>query len=268
MFSIIIPLYNKELSVKNTIKSVLNQSFKEFEIIVVNDGSTDKSVEKAKEISDERIKIIDQENQGVSAARNRGIKEAKFHWIIFLDADDLWLDNHLQEINRLISKYPTFQVFASSYRRSDNKVIKLWREDVEDYIVDDYFYGMLHQHIVCTGCIVIRSAIFDMIDAFNPALEIGEDIELWGRIGKLFPIVKSNTVTVVYNVDAKNRISLGKYKMDKSIFSVLDFKKMEKETEIEFYKMTIVQKIKDFIIHGDIKNLMFLLKKYGLKLLW
>jgi len=90
MFSVVIPLYNKERSVKNTIESVLNQTFQDFEVIVVNDGSTDNSLEVVKSFNDERIRIINQKNSGVSSARNRGIKEAKYEWIAFLDADDLW----------------------------------------------------------------------------------------------------------------------------------------------------------------------------------
>ena len=80
MFSVVIPLYNKELSIKNTIQSVLNQTFQDFEIVVVNDGSTDNSLHVLKEIDDTRIRIINKTNGGVSSARNRGIKEAKFRW--------------------------------------------------------------------------------------------------------------------------------------------------------------------------------------------
>ena len=76
MFYIIIPLYNKELSIKNTIQSVLSQTCQDFEIVVINDGSTDKGVKIVESVKDNRIRLIQQENQGVSAARNRGIKEA------------------------------------------------------------------------------------------------------------------------------------------------------------------------------------------------
>lgn len=90
MFSIIIPLYNKEKFIKRALDSILNQSFQEFEIIVVNDGSKDNSEEKVKEVSDPRIKIINQVNAGVSAARNRGAEEAQYKYLAFLDADDIW----------------------------------------------------------------------------------------------------------------------------------------------------------------------------------
>ena len=105
MFSVIIPLYNKELSISNTIQSVLDQTFQNFEIVIVNDGSTDNSVKEVEKFDDKRIRLIHQENQGVSAARNRGIEEAKYEWIAFLDADDLWMENHLEEMTKLIHDY-------------------------------------------------------------------------------------------------------------------------------------------------------------------
>ena len=90
MFSIIIPLYNKQESVTASVQSILDQTFQEFEIVVVNDGSTDASVERLKEIEDPRIRLIEQQNQGVSVARNTGIAHACNRYIAFLDADDLW----------------------------------------------------------------------------------------------------------------------------------------------------------------------------------
>ena len=88
-FSIIIPLYNKENAIEKTLKSVFNQSFTDYEVIVINDGSTDKSKEKVYAFSDSRLRLISTENKGVSQARNLGISESKGKLIAFLDADDL-----------------------------------------------------------------------------------------------------------------------------------------------------------------------------------
>ena len=106
MFSIVIPLYNKELSISNTIQSVLDQTFQNFEIVIVNDGSTDNSVKEVEEFDDKRIRLIHQKNQGVSAARNRGIEEAKYEWVAFLDADDLWMKEHLEEYAKVVIENP------------------------------------------------------------------------------------------------------------------------------------------------------------------
>ena len=103
-FSVVIPLYNKQNYIKETIKSVLNQTFQNFEIVVVNDGSKDDSIKIIESIQDYRIKLVHQENSGVSVARNMGIKEANAKYIAFLDADDLWLPEFLQTIYELIQK--------------------------------------------------------------------------------------------------------------------------------------------------------------------
>src|SRR4051812_32162135 len=95
-FSVIIPLYNKANYIENTIKSVLNQTFTDFEIIVVNDESTDESETIVLGFNDKRIQLFNQKNQGVSVARNHGIEKAKGKLVAFLDADDYWFHNHLE----------------------------------------------------------------------------------------------------------------------------------------------------------------------------
>ena len=87
MISVVIPLYNKEKQIRKTLQSVLTQTFQDFEIVVVNDGSTDNSAIEVEKVKDPRIRLIHQQNAGVSAARNKGIEEARYELIAFLDAD-------------------------------------------------------------------------------------------------------------------------------------------------------------------------------------
>lgn len=115
MFSVVIPLYNKELSIINTIQSVLDQTFQNFEIVVVNDGSTDRSVEMVEQFNDPRIRIINKSNGGVSSARNRGIQEAKYELVAFLDADDFWEPEYLYEMIKLIKEFPQAAIWGCSY---------------------------------------------------------------------------------------------------------------------------------------------------------
>ena len=100
-FSVIIPVYNKEKYLSKTIESVLQQSFLDFEIIIINDGATDSSEKIIEGFKDPRIQYIKQENQGVSAARNAGIKAANTNYIALLDADDIWKENYLEKIDAL-----------------------------------------------------------------------------------------------------------------------------------------------------------------------
>src|SRR5690554_5620989 len=105
-FSIIIPLYNKEKHIKNTLQSVLDQSFSNFEVIIVNDGSTDNSLNQVNAVIDERIKVYSIENSRVSAASNYGIKKAQAEYITFLHADDLWESHHLKNLDELLKTFP------------------------------------------------------------------------------------------------------------------------------------------------------------------
>ena len=110
LFSVVIPLYNKENYISETINSVLKQSVQDFELIVINDGSTDKSLDIVKSFNDFRISLIDQKNIGLSATRNKGIKLAKGRIVALLDADDLWQPNFLKEIKSFHEAHPDIDV--------------------------------------------------------------------------------------------------------------------------------------------------------------
>src|SRR5690606_35592492 len=113
----IIPLYNKERHIKSTIESVLAQTFQDFEIIIVNDGSTDNSEALVNSISDPRIKYFKQENKGVSTARNFGIEKSSAKLIAFLDADDYWYPNHLNHLKTLFETFPGCGIYATGYEK-------------------------------------------------------------------------------------------------------------------------------------------------------
>ena len=119
MFSVVIPLYNKAHTIINTLKSALNQTFVDFEIVIVDDGSADNGLEVIKQFTnDERIRIISQKNQGVSAARNNGIIHAKYEYIALLDGDDEWEMSFLEQMKRAIEKFPDAGFYgASSWHR-------------------------------------------------------------------------------------------------------------------------------------------------------
>lgn len=121
--SIIIPLFNKETTIKKTIESVLNQSYYNYEIVVVNDGSTDRSESIVRSIRDERIRLVSKHNEGVSSARNMGIINAKGSWILFLDADDIMLPNALKLLTDNIVNDTTI-VAANFLVKTDKDLIK------------------------------------------------------------------------------------------------------------------------------------------------
>ena len=120
MISVVIPLYNKEHQIAETLRSVLEQTFQDFEVVIVDDGSTDKSSEEALKIRDPRIRFVRQENAGVSAARNRGIEEARFDLIAFLDADDRWKPEYLQ--TQYDPSAASLPVITNSYMPTDPSI--------------------------------------------------------------------------------------------------------------------------------------------------
>ena len=121
-FSVVIPLYNKASHVARSIISVLSQTFADFEVIIVNDASTDHSIEEAKKIKDRRIRILDRDEPGPGgyAARNLGIKVANGDWVAFLDADDEWFPDHLERMQELIFQYPEVNIIGCGWRNSMN----------------------------------------------------------------------------------------------------------------------------------------------------
>lgn len=270
MFSIVIPLYNKEQSVKNTIQSVLTQKFKEFEIVIVNDGSTDNSVQIVEQIQDSRIRIIHQKNGGVSAARNRGIKEAKYDWIAFLDADDIWKENHLQTLVGMIKDFPEDKVFCTSHTKS--KYIQTYQPKlINDYeVIEDYFeIVMKNVDFFWTGAVCIHKSVFEKMGGFIVGITRGEDLEMWARIGKKFRIIRSLQNTVTYSIDAENKLTTNKYSFDSSILSVINTK--DKKTtfyEHLYYKKIVYERFKRLIRQGNIRDMVKTLKKHGFRFLF
>lgn len=208
-FSVIIPLYNKEKSVSSTVESVLNQTYPHFELIIVNDGSTDSSLEVVQQFDDPRIRIIDKENGGVSSARNVGIKAAKYEYIIPLDADDLWLPFALAEFVELVRDYPQAQVFCTSSCISE----KQFKGFNKKYYVEDYFYVsavLLAKYgtpLMVTGSVAVKKTCFDMVGNYDENVQHGEDIDLWLRLNANCRIAKSELVTMIYRLNSENRAS-------------------------------------------------------------
>ena len=261
MFSVIIPLYNKEASIKNTIHSVLNQKFKKFELIIVNDGSTDSSFEVVKKINDDRIRLIDQTNQGVSSARNRGIEEAQFNWVAFLDADDLWLDNHLEVVADMIEKYPYENFFSTSFKYSDNREVFRYTRMSGTFKVHNYFKEARKETLVWTGTAVINKKCFNTVGLYNTNLKVGEDTDLWIRLARKYDLIKSSTVTAVYRIEAENRTALSK-KLETTYIYYIPFEKIEDNDEKAYFKEMITNRLYQYARAGDLNNFLKLKNRY------
>lgn len=211
-FSVVIPLYNKEKHIKRSIDSILIQTVQDFEIIVVDDGSIDGSADIVKMYEDNRIILIEQENQGVSVARNRGIECAKYDYIAFLDADDEWLTEHLSDIRNMIQSYPKAGLYSTAYLaiEKDGSIINNWKRKSIDnlYYKIDYFKEVClndSQLPVHSSAVCIPKYIFEEIGNFAEGHKHGEDMDMWGRIAFHFDIIFNSDISSKYYRDAENR---------------------------------------------------------------
>ena len=212
-FSIIIPLYNKEKFIGRTIQSVLAQNGSDYEIVIVNDCSTDRSVEVAQQYAAPNIRIIEHaQNRGLSAARNTGIRHATADYIAFLDADDLWKPGYLSKIRSLIDAFPVARLFATHYEElypggvtvlpATN--LKNWDRDG---IVPDFFDSSLGQPIYFPGSLCVHRSVFGQIGDFDETITYGEDVDFNIRANSVYKLAYSATALVTYTMVSQNQIT-------------------------------------------------------------
>jgi glycosyltransferase involved in cell wall biosynthesis len=210
--SVIIPLFNKEPHIARALNSVLNQTFQDFEIIVVDDGSTDNGANIVREFTDMRIRFIQQENQGASSARNHGTDCAKGELIAFLDADDEWTSLHLELLTTQLELFPEAGAYSTSYTfcRKDGSIFHPNYKAMPPFpfegLLPNYFKSAsLGDPPICTSVVGIPKKIFREMGGFLPSEWMGEDHDLWGKIALVYPIAFSSEVGCIYHTDAVNR---------------------------------------------------------------
>lgn len=287
LISIVIPLYNKEKHIKKTIFSVLNQTFNDFEIIIINDGSTDNSLKVLDVIKDERLKIFSTINQGVSKARNFGISKAKGKFIAFLDADDIWFKHHLEDLKKLQEQFPNCGLYCKAYLKKEGNLNTPSRYNFISNntswkgIVKDYFKASTVNSIAWTSAVMIPKKILEDYKGFDEKITLGagEDTDLWIRIALNYKVAFSNKVSAIHILDSDNRISnsntnlrrfidLDKYeeeaKNNPSLKTYLDLNRYSFALQYKLVKNTL--KAKDYIdkINPDSlnKKQLFLLKQH------
>jgi glycosyltransferase involved in cell wall biosynthesis len=206
-FSIVIPVFNKENFIGNTLKSVLGQTFSDYEIIVINDGSTDQSETVIQSFSDERIRYFSKKNEGVAVARNFGINQAESEFVCFLDADDFWYPDFLKTMHTYSKRFPEQKVFACAIEiETQNKTFPANYSIVkkEDFEIVDFFDAGQNECVLWTSAVAIRKSVFETVGNFDTNINKGEDTELWIRIGLEFPIVFLWQVLARYVYDPKS----------------------------------------------------------------
>lgn len=260
MFSVIIPLYNKAPYIEKAIRSVTAQTCRDFELIVIDDGSKDGGFETAKKLLDVLTPPLGgwgatcQKNQGVSVTRNNGVKLAKYDYIAFLDADDWWAPTYLEGMKNLIAQYPEAGIYGSCYYKVKNgKHIQAnigVPEGFQQGLIN-YFqvYAKTLWMPLWTGATVIKKNIFHENNGFKPTLKLGEDFDLWVRVALKYPVAFLNKPLAYYNQDVEQANRAIGTKLHKPQEHMLFALKELYETEKP---------------DSDLKHLMDALRVYGL----
>lgn len=207
--TVVSPVHNKEKYLEKTLKCVLNQSYKNFEFILVDDGSVDASGEICDKyaLEDSRIKVIHQKNGGVSNARNTGIKAAKYELIAFIDADDFWKEDYLERMMELINKFPDVNIYSSKYTTIQGGKIM----SREDYFSSEQKYVLFDLISRCarkarfpihSSSVIIKKLAIENVGYFDERITCFEDFDLFVRLALNSKVAYLNQEPLsFYNLD-------------------------------------------------------------------
>lgn len=218
MISVVIPLYNKEKSIASTLQSVYEQTYTDYEVVIVNDGCTDNSANVVKDFIaqiddrciDHRWTLVDKPNGGVCSARNRGIQEAKGEYIALLDGDDLWDKEYLAEQVKMIEDFPDAAMWGLNFAETrDGKIVRRVETALPDgyrgYIEHYFEMSRRVSDLFCSSSVVIRKEVFDKIGMFDERIKYAEDSDMWFRINTVYKTAFYDRYMVFYQWDAENR---------------------------------------------------------------
>jgi len=216
MISVVIPLYNKETTVVQAVHSVLNQTMSTLELIVVNDSSTDGSMTNLKTIKDDRMVVISIPHSGVSVARNTGINHARNQWVAFLDADDWWAPEFLEEMILAMDSFPEEFIFASGRTHvfEDHSLRyrhKLLPHEGTTDIVD--YFTIISKYLppINSSNVVIHTTLFEEIGVFNPEQNKHEDHDLWLRLSVRYNAILVNKPLSFYRKVQRDKSNTRSY---------------------------------------------------------
>ncbi|GAL37556.1 beta-1,3-glucosyltransferase [Vibrio maritimus] len=260
-FSIVIPLYNNAEYIERCLNSVLNQDFIDYEIIVVNDGSTDGSENVVADLFLEKVKLVNQYNKGVSVARNKGVTVSSGEWIAFLDSDDEWSESHLSELYRIINFYTSIDFVSTKSKEVDRcffnrgkknqqlsnsagneyRLINIWR-----FVIDNPGF-------IQTSSIAIKRTVFLEVGGFKD-VRLGEDTELYCRVNLKYKCAVSYKETSYYHRGTMGVMETAESSSEiESISSIFDVRFAAGYLSTLIDELPISQKIDaEYFINGSV----------------
>ncbi len=251
-FSVVISVFNKEKYIADTLKSVLAQTFTDFEVVILNDGSTDNSETEILKFKDPRIRYFSRENTGASAARNFTIQQAESKYIALMDADDYWYPFYLEEQNRLVNEHPNESVFATATEIKRNR--KTFKNSYsiqtigKDSIIVDYFESSQLDSVLLSISTVLKKDVFENVGWYDPKIKSGEDTDLYVRIGLKYKVVFSPKVCATYIIRKNSLFQSVKNLEEKANFEAYEiFEKdnpaLKKFLDLNRYSLCVLAKI-------------------------
>lgn len=218
--SVIIPAFNAERTIGETVTSVLSQTFVDFEVLVINDGSTDHTLDILTQVQDDRVRILTFPNAGVAESRNRGIQAARGKFLAFLDSDDLWTPTKLAEQRSALEANPQAAV-AYSWNDYINEHGKFFRHGSHPTYVGDVYEALFQGSFIENGSnILVRQQAVDSIGNFDPTLVPTEDWDFYLRLAEKYSFVCVPKVHVLYRM-VPSSLSNRVLRMERSGLTVL-----------------------------------------------
>lgn len=207
--AVVVPLFNKAQNIAATIESVLAQILKPCEIIVVDDGSSDGSADVVDGFIERGVTLVRQKNQGVSVARNVGVRTSTADYVAFIDADDLWGADHLEVLSRLITSCPNAGLYSTAYKIRRDGLIYIPKSKFSKGwfgFVPDFFKSYRDDlSLVCSSTACVNKKIFTDVGGFPVGVRRGEDIVVWIKLALKAPVAHVACITATYNRDGVNR---------------------------------------------------------------
>ncbi|MBL3546565.1 glycosyltransferase family 2 protein [Chryseobacterium sp. KMC2] len=264
MITVIIPLYNKEKSILDTVYSVLNQTYKDFELLIINDGSKDNSLKVVQGISDPRVAIIDKPNGGVSSARNAGILNAKNEYLAFLDGDDIWHPEHLKILSASLSQLDNETVggVGTSFYKSNIKEFdeSKFKEEKPEIIKDYFDFMSSPVSRFNSSTLLVKKTKVLKTGLFDENLSYGEDVEFWYRLFSDYALIYNKTITTIYFVGAENRSAHYVMPLNKR-FHLFDYKN-KTASEKKYLDKLVALILVDYFGQKAYKQVLFIAKMY------
>ena len=239
--SIIIPLYNKAKVIKDTLDSIFMQEYEDYEIVIVDDGSTDESVSVVNEYEDTRIKLFQKENRGVSHTRNYGVKQSKSDWLFFLDADDTLFPGALRLYLDLLVDYPNEKFFTSNFEVTfgGSSHERFCWGDKKEKIAQGFEALWQRKIFPRTGCLMVHKDVYNEVGGFREDCVVWEDLEFVLNILERYPLVYTPECSFVHHFEF-NELSQAKKPLENEYAYFADIDK----ANARYHKLLLLEMIK------------------------